>query len=248
VDAIVAYSADQGRRLARGTWGLASRIVVVHPGLEPSEFADAPRSAFRHELGLADGEPLVGMLGRLDTWKGHGTFLDAARRIRAERPDARFVMVGGALQRDALPSVARYERSVLDKRSALGLEAEVRVVDHREDVPSVLAGLDVLVFASVDEPFGMVVIEALAAGTPVVASDSGGPAEILEDGKTGLLFPTGDAQALASRVLRLLDDRPLGRALAAAGRERVGEAFHRDRYARDVERVYARLLGDGRAA
>jgi len=248
VDRIVAYSADQRRRLVEGTWGLASRIVVVHPGLEPAEFAGAPRAAFRRELGLSNGEPLVGMLARLDTWKGHATFLDAADRIRRARPDARFVMVGGALQRDSLPSVARYERSVLDKRAALGLEAAVRVVDHRPDVPGVLAGLDVLVFPSVDEPFGMVVIEAMAAGTPVVASDSGGPAEILEHGRTGLLFPTGDPDALAARVLRLLEERPLGRSLAAAGRERVAEAFHRDRYARDVERLYAGLPGHVRAA
>jgi glycosyltransferase involved in cell wall biosynthesis len=81
-----------------------------------------------------------------------------------------------------------------------------------------------------------------------VASDSGGPAEILEDGRCGLLFPAGDAGALAARVLRLVDDRGLRAELAAAGRERVEQAFHRGRYARDVERLYATLAGHDRAA
>jgi glycosyltransferase involved in cell wall biosynthesis len=248
VHAIVACSSDQRRQLLAHTRGLASRVVVVHPGLDPAAFRDAPRERFRRELGIENGEPLVGMLARYDTWKGHATFLEAAARIRRTRPEVRFVMVGGALQGQSLPSVARYERFVRGRKAALGLDEQVHVIDHRDDVPTVLAGLDVLVCPSVHEPFGMVVIEALAAGTPVVASDSGGPAEIVEDEESGLLFPTGDAEALAARVLRLVDDRSFGRALAAGGRARVEGAFHRRRYARDVERIYARLLGHAPAA
>jgi glycosyltransferase involved in cell wall biosynthesis len=112
---------------------------------------------------------------------------------------------------------------------------------HRDDVAAVLAAFDVLVCPSDHEPFGMVVLEALAAGRPVVASDSGGPAEILEHGKSGLLFRTGDPEALAAALLRLLADPSLARSLAEAGRLRVREAFARDRYARQMQEMYERL-------
>jgi len=108
-------------------------------------------------------------------------------------------------------------------------------------VAAVLAGLDVLVCPSDDEPFGMIVLEALAAGTPVVASDSGGPAEILEHGRSGLLFSTGNADALAAAVLRVLDEPGLGGRLAEEGRRRLRSAFTGTRYARDVEAIYASL-------
>ena len=104
-----------------------------------------------------------------------------------------------------------------------------------------LAGLDVLVCPSDHEPFGMIVLEALAAGTPVVASDSGGPAEILEPDRSGLLFPTGDARALAEAVIRVLEDDGLRARLAEGGRRRVRERFASARYARDVEALYAGL-------
>lgn len=240
-DAVVAYSNDQREALRRGTVRLEARTTVVYPGIDPRAYEGGDRGRLRRELGLTDAVPLVGLLARYDTWKGHRVFLEAASRILEARPDARFMMAGGALNRQSLPHVGRYQREVLECREALGLTDAVSVLDHRDDVPSVLAALDVVVCPSEHEPFGLVVVEALAAGRPVVASDSGGPAEILEDGQSGLLFPTGDPGALAERVLRLLDDAALGRSLVEGGAVRVREAFHRERYAREIEELYARL-------
>jgi glycosyltransferase involved in cell wall biosynthesis len=241
VDAVVAYSADQRSALWRGTLGLRRRTHVVHPGIEPREMDGADGQGFRRELGVSPDTPLVGLLARYDTWKGHHVFLQAASLVSRRRPDVRFCMVGGALNEDLLPHAARYRDSVLDLRRRLGLEDAVRAVDHRDDVPQVLAALDVMACPSDHEPFGMVVLESLAARRPLVASDTGGPLEILEDGRSGLLFPTGDAAALAERILRLLEDPPLRRRLGDAGRQRVEAAFHRDRYARDMEALYGRL-------
>lgn len=241
VDVVVAYSADQRAALRRGTAGLRRRTHVVYPGIEPGDMEGGDGAAFRRELGLAAHTPLVGLVGRYDSWKGHHVFLGAAALVGRQRPDVRFCMVGGALNEAALPHVARYRADVMERRRRLGLEETVRAVDHRPDVPAVLAALDVSVVPSEHEPFGMVVLESLAARRPVVAADSGGPAEILEDGKSGLLFPTGDAAALAERILRLLDDPELGRGLVREGRRRVEAAFHRDRYARDMEALYGRL-------
>jgi glycosyltransferase involved in cell wall biosynthesis len=137
--------------------------------------------------------------------------------------------------------VERYRIAVLARRKELGLEHAVAVLGHRQDVPAVLAGLDVLVCASDHEPFGMIVLEALAAGTPVVASDSGGPADILDHGYSGLLFRTGSAEALGNAVLRILDEPALGARLAEEGRRRLRSAFTSTRYARDVEAIYSSL-------
>jgi glycosyltransferase involved in cell wall biosynthesis len=238
---LVAVSADQRRRLERGTRGLRRRTRVIHPGLEPRAFEDGDRAFLRSELRLPAGTPLVGMLARFDSWKGHEVFLEAAARVLRLRGDVRFVMVGGALNAAQLPHVARLRDAVLHRLEALGLGPAVAVMDHRDDVARVLAGLDVLVCPSDHEPFGMIVLEALAAGRPVVASDSGGPAEILEDGESGLLFRTGDPEALAAALLEVLGDPSLARSLADAGRRRVRRAFTRGRYAQEMQELYERL-------
>ncbi len=238
VHAVVAYSRDQLEALGPAGSRLSEAATVVAPGIAPAAFAGGDRTRFRSSVGVGADETWVGLVGRYDTWKGHAVFLEAAARVRAVRGDVRFAMIGGALNADALPHVARYREGVLALRRRLGLEAGVDVVDHRADVADVLAALDVIVVPSDHEPFGMIVLEALAAGTPVVASDSGGPAEILEDGRSGLLFRTGDAEALAERLLSVLaDDAARGR-LAAAGRARVAARYGRERYAREMEALY----------
>lgn len=242
VDRILAVSARQPPRLGPAPALLARRTRVVPPGIRAAAFEGGDPRALRDILGVTGAAPLVGLVARYDSWKGHHVFLQAAERMRSRRPDVRFVMVGGSLNGGQLPHVERYRDAVLSRRKALGLEQTVAVLGHRPDVPVVLAGLNVLVCPSEDEPFGMIVLEALAAGTPVVASDSGGPPEILEHERSGLLFRTGNADALGEAVLRLLDDPGLAPRLAAEGRRRVRSAFSSGRYARDVEAIYASLV------
>jgi len=241
VDRLLAVSARQPSRLGPAPGLLAGRTRVLPPGISAPAFAAGDRRAFRREVGAPEGAPLVGLVARHDTWKGHGVFLEAAARLRERRKGVRFVMVGGRFDDDPPSHVRRYRDAFLARRRELGLEDVVALLPHRPDVAGVLAGLDVLVCPSADEPFGMIVLEAMAAGTPVVASDSGGPAEILEDGRSGLLFRTGSASALASAVLRVLDEPGLGARLAAEAGHRVRTAFGSARYAREVEAVYAAL-------
>lgn len=242
VDRLLAVSVQQPSRLGPVPALLARRTKVVPPGIRAAAFEGGDPHALRDDLGVSGAAPVVGLVARYDTWKGHHVFLQAAERIRSRRADVRFVMVGGSLNGRQLPHVERYRDAVLARRKALGLEEVVAVVGHRSDVPAVLAGLDVLVCPSEEEPFGMIVLEALAAGVPVVASDSGGPVEILEHGRSGLLFPTRSADGLAAAVLRLLGDPSLRRRLAEEGRRRVRSAYSSGRYARDVEAVYASLV------
>jgi glycosyltransferase involved in cell wall biosynthesis len=242
VDKLLAVSGRQPSQLGPAPGLLAGRTRVLPPGIRAEAFQDGDRRAFRAEVGVSAGTPLVGLVARHDTWKGHGVFLQAAARLRELRGDIRFVMVGGSFDGGQPPHVERYRDGFLACRKELGLEDAVAVLGHRQDVPAVLAGLDVLVCPSEDEPFGMIVLEAMAAGTPIVASDRGGPAEILEDGRSGLLFRTGSADALVAAVLRLVGDPGLGLRLAEEGRRRVRSAYSSGRYARDVEAVYASLV------
>jgi glycosyltransferase involved in cell wall biosynthesis len=238
---LVACSKYQATAVALAAPELAQRTIVVHPGIDTAAFAGRDGSAFRGELNVAADAPFVGMLARYDVWKGHAVFLDAAARLGAARPELRFAMIGGALNADALPHVARYREGILAQRARLGLVERMKVVDHRPDVANVLAALDAVVLPSSGEPFGMALIEAMAAGRPVIASDSGGPLEIVEHGRSGRLFRTGDAGALAEAIAALLDEPEEARRLAAAGRRRVEGSFGASRYARQMEAVYARL-------
>lgn len=237
---ILAFSEAQRAEITGFAPELAARTDVVPVGIDPAAPSESPR-AVRMRLGIPDAAPLVAMFARFDAMKGHETFLLAARAIRAKRPEVAFAIVGGALNADLLPHVRRVRGRVMRMRQELGLDAAVRITGFVPDVAAVMAACSVVVCPSVREPFGLVVVEAMAAGAAVVVSDSGGPAEIVEDERSGLHFRTGDPVSLAQAVLRLLGERGLREQLAAAGRTRVAVRYARAHYARTMESLYASL-------
>jgi len=146
--------------------------------------------------------------------------------------------VGGALFGEA-----EYERQVRSLAESLGISSVVTFTGFRGDVPSVLADMDLIVHASTTgEPFGQIIIEGMAAGKPVIATNGGGVPEIVEDGKTGILVPMGDVQAMVEAIRRVLADPPLAEDMGARGRERVRDHFTIERKARKVEAVYQSML------
>lgn len=189
------------------------------------------------------GGPLVfGVLGRLAPWKGQGLFLEAfAEAFRGSPVRAR--IVGGAMFGEHA-----YAEELRRQAGRLGIAGQVEFVGFRDDIWAVLAGLDVLVHCSVvPEPFGLVVLEGMAAGRPVIAAAAGGPRELITDGVDGVLVPAGDAIALARAMRVLADDEGLRRALGGAARLRSRD-FSPDRAARQLCDVYRRVLvGGGRA-
>ncbi len=213
---------------------------VVYNGLDVSAFAatlDSRRG--RKSFNLASDHLAVGIVGRLEGWKGHRVFLTAMARVRTAVPNARGIVIG-----DPVPYEPDYRSMLLALRDELGLADHIIFSGFRSDMATVMSALDVLVLASISpEPFGRVLIEAMAAGKPVVATDAGAAREIIEDGVQGLLVPPGDVQALARAIVHILTHRDLAVAMGRKGQARVRERFNVQQYVDGVQAVYRELLG-----
>lgn len=198
---------------------------VIPVGLDLERFLEprAPASA-RDALDLGDG-PVVSMVGRLAPVKDHATFLRAAGRIREARPDATFVVAGEGPERDRLQA-----------------GPGVRFLGHVTDLPALLAATDVVVLTSRQEGTPTALIEAAAAGIPVVATRVGGSEEVVTDGETGYLVGVGDDAAVAARVLELLARPEAAVVMGKAGRSLVCERYGAKRLAGEISDLYRDLL------
>lgn len=194
----------------------------------------------RGEFGIGPEAPVVTIVGLLMRWKGQDVFLDAAAQIRACLPQARFLVVGDRPANGDAGYVADLRRQV----GRLGLERAVTFTGFRHDVHAIMAASDVVVHASTSaEPFGIVLLEAMAASRPVVATALGGPLEIVVPGETGLLVPPGEPKPLAEAALFLLERPALRRAMGENGRQRLEALFTADRMSRELEAVFQECAG-----
>lgn len=196
------------------------RIALMYPGVDAERFHPAVDGLrVRFEAGIAPDAPLVALVARFQSVKGHEVFQAMARQIALQIPEARFIVAGENTQSAADDD---YRARVL--AAAAGdrlLASRLRYLGFRADVERVLAAADVVVCSSHFEGYGMVNIEAMAMGRPVVSTDRGGPAETVIDGETGYLVPPDDPAALAARVITLLRDPALRQRMGEAGRARV---------------------------
>lgn len=240
-DAVTCCSDAVRRFVLAHVNGQAAKFSMIHNGVDVELFRSA-RPVSRSELGVRDGVAVIGTVARLDEpKKGLTVLLRALAGIaaRSDVPDWQVLLVGDG------PARAELERTAAE----LGLAGQVVFAGVRRDIPSVLRVLDVFVCPSLYEGFGIVIVEAMAAGRPVVASAVGGVPEIVVDGETGLLVPAGDAPALADAIARLLRDPASARQMGARGGDRARELFSVERMVRQHERLYealsARLLRSG---
>jgi len=239
VRAFLADSEDVARDIER--LGVArERITVTYAPVPTGPVEPVDRGAVRAEFGMAPEVPWIAIFGCLLDWKGQHVFLEAAAKVFQRRPDVRALVVG-----DVVPGLDHgYRDSLHELAAELGISDRVVFTGHREDVARLMAVTDVCVHASVTpEPFGMVVGEAMALARPVVASDAGGPREMIESGRSGLLAKPGDSDDLASCILRLLDEPEAAASMGAAARERVCAMFSSQRHAELTQAVYDRVLG-----
>ncbi|MBN1361925.1 MAG: glycosyltransferase family 4 protein [Sedimentisphaerales bacterium] len=241
----------QGEKLkahrTRGVAGLEAKTTVLHSCTDPAEFDPARydserKGCLKRDLGIPADCAVVGMIGNLNRLKGHAYFIQAAARIKEEVRPVRFVIVGRKL--DTAPG---YWEQLQRLTTENGLEGDVIYTGFQADVPSLMAIMDVFVLASVLESCPVVVLEAMAMGIPVVATDVGAVSELLANGTAGTIVPIRDPDAIARAVIEDLTGPPQRvRAMTQAARGRVEEVFALDKIAdrqKDLYEVVHRRSG-----
>lgn len=229
-DRVVVVGEQQREEIAEFGVCPRSKLVPIPLGLELQRFLQAEqlRGSLRQELGLGLEVPLVGIVARLVPIKAHEDFFRAAVAIRAAVPNVHFLVVGDGERR------AELEQMVDD----LELRPSVSFLGWRQDLPRVYADLDVVALASHNEGSPVALIEALAAGRPVVATAVGGVPEVVPNGVCGLTVPPSQPAALADAIVRVLGDRQMGSRLAERGRAHVYPRYAWERLVGDVRALY----------
>ena len=216
-----------------------SRIDIILRSIDCTRFDELPpRNEARQKLGLRVTGPIVFCPGRIELWKGQHVLVEAMPAILRVHPDTTALFAGA-------PAVNKpeYYEGLVARCTALGIDDHVHWLGRRDDMPLLMAASDVVVLPSVTpEPFGLTVVEAMAAGVPVVATAAGGPLQTVADGETGLLCAPDDSDALANAVCTLLADPVQAQAMGEAGRQRARTHFS---IAREAEELGKLLLKTG---
>jgi glycosyltransferase involved in cell wall biosynthesis len=220
-------------------------VRVVHPATDLENF-DPPRlptpAECREQLKLPAVGPIIGIFGRLQTWKGMHVLIDAFPAILAKYPCATAVIVGGVWELEAA-----YETKLVLRAQALGVTQRVVFAGHQTNVSQWMQACDVIVHASDREPFGMVVVEAMALGKPVVAGAAGGPREVITDGVDGFLVGFGDTAGLSESILKYLDNQTMAHRMGEAARSRA-QYFSVERFAGSVSEAMKQWINSASAA
>jgi glycosyltransferase involved in cell wall biosynthesis len=218
------------------------RVQTVYNGTDfdiASQSCGRQGLSVRAELGLPAEAQIVGQVGRVDEFKGARLLVQAARHIVDERPRAYFMLVGRA--------EPAFQQELWEMAERDGIGDRLRFTGVRDDVPRLMDAADVITVPSQTEMFGMVVIEAMAMGKPVVATRAGAIPELIADGETGMLVERRP-EALAGAVSELLGDPSRARAMGEAGRARAADCFSARVMAQNMERAYQRIVSERRAA
>lgn len=233
-DGLVACSASVRDHVAEHLQVPCERVEVILNGVEAQRFAGGERAAARARFELPADRPVVALVGRISEQKGQAEFIRAAGLVRRELPQALFLIVGSADDAGLLD----HAQGLVQE---LGLAESVRFTGHLTDMPALYAAIDILAAPSRWEGFGLMLVEAMAAGKPIVATAVGAIPEVVVADRTALLVPPQDPAALAAALLRLLRDPAGARRMGACGVERARE-FSWERSGEQLAGLYDRIL------
>jgi len=210
-----------------------AKVRVVANGVDVAAIdAARPGPLVRRELGLPESSPVIGLVGRLDHWgKGHKELFEAMASLK-ERHPVHALIVGGGRRIDEIRALA----------ASLGLAGEVHFLGPRRDVPDLLTAMDIFVLPSYSEGVSLALLEAMAAGLPVIATAVGGTPEVVTDGENGLLIPPRDAEALARALERLMGAPDFAKKLGQNARKHVREHYSLERLGREINAIYEELV------
>lgn len=228
VDRYVAVSRDLAWNLRRTFAVPLRKVEVVHNGVRVTDFERRPSTSLRSRLEGFPPKPIVLTNGRLDLQKGHRYLLNAA----AQLPEVRLVFAGDGPEREHLQSDVRQ----------LGLTDRVVFLGYRDDVPDLLASCDVFVLPSLFEGLPLSILEAMAAGKPIIATEVGGTPEAIAQGQTGILVPPKDPDALAASLRTVLSNQDLAERLGKAARTSARKHFSAVTMVQNMTRIYEEIL------
>ncbi len=235
-DRVVGVGESVRQALIRNEGLPARRVGVIYNGVDLAAFSPAApdRAAIRREMGVGPDDLLILQVARLDALKDHATAIRTLARVVRRRADAKLVLVGEGPEESTIRGLARRE----------GVEDNVRLLGLRTDVARLVPAADLFLLTSVSEGIPVTLIEAMAAGIPVVSTRVGGVGEVVADGSTGLLAPSGDDCALAEHVLRLAGDPALRARMGELGRGRAAEMFSEAKMHAEYRRLYEEIIRD----
>jgi glycosyltransferase involved in cell wall biosynthesis len=221
-------SEDLKRFIVEQTGIADARVQVIYNGVDEAEAGASHISQYRRDLGIPDDDLVVGVVGNLYSVKGHTYLLDAVPQILRTCPKTTFLLIGRG----------ELEVPLKTQATTLGIENKVRFLGLRQDVPKLLAVMDVFAMPSLSEGLSIALLEAMAVGKPVVVTRVGGNPELVAEGETGYLVPAGDAHALAQAILALLCDPNRARTFGAWAKQLVQERFTLGHMADQYLRLY----------
>ncbi|MCQ9205357.1 MAG: glycosyltransferase family 4 protein [Omnitrophica bacterium] len=215
------------------------KVITIINGVDTTLFnPHVDGSSVRREFNIRDNEIVIGMAGRIEPSKGQLCFLKAARDLASKYNNLKFLIAGGIFSECPI----NYKRELEEFITKHNLEKKVIFAGVRNDMPQILAAMNIMVLAADAEACGRVLFEAMACAKPIVATNTGGTPEIVIDKETGLLVPPKNSKALVKAIIALLDDKDLAKQMGVKGRERVEKYFTIQEHVRKTEAVYEEIL------
>ena len=212
----------------------ANKLIPIVNGISVEEFDAFPRTDIRKETGTDKDSVIIGCIGRIEAMKGQEYLVRAIERVEKERRDFRVMLIGEADE--------AYYKNMVNLMGSLKVKMFFSYLGYRTDTAGIIKGLDILVSASFGEGLSRVILEAMAAGKPVIATDAGGAREAIIDGLNGCIIPTRDYNALADAILKLLNSPEKRKEMGTQGRRRVEQRFSLTNNIKRTEQLYLEIL------
>lgn len=227
------------RREFISTYGIeSSKVVTIWNGFDASRIEKKPSlqvvNSFRFQYNCPPSVPVIVAIGHVREVKGYIYLLEAVHKIRKFVPDVRLLVAGKGTQKEEL--------SLFRKLNEMSLESSVSFLGEYNDIATLFEIADLYVSSSLHEGFSLTTVEAMASGLPVVVTDCGGPAEIVENGKNGIIVPVADSQALANAIMKILSDKNLAEEFAENGKKRAYDNFSMKSFIEKHEQLYRELI------
>ncbi len=235
----IANSKAVRRKMLEENYMGENKSLTVYNAVDASEFCPGEKyNSFRKKYKFSRNDFLIGIIGRIDVWKGHLDLIEAAGLLKSVVENIRVVVVGD----DSWTKDARFITKLKDKIKKLGLQDKVTFTGFQKDIPMVLRSLDLVVIPSRNEPFGRLIIESIAVGTPVIGARTGGMPEIIGERKLGFLFKSGDSRDLARVMREVYEKRYMLKSFIKAEAEKVKKDFLPTTYSSKIQIIFEKVL------